>query len=129
HDLDEARRTILRRDQKADAEADRVVAEILAEVERRGDAALRDLTARYDGATLERFEVDEEEIAAARRQVPGEVVEALRLAIEQVRAFHARHLPRSWLDFGPDGAMGQLVSPIERIGVHAPGGRAAYPST
>jgi histidinol dehydrogenase len=128
-DLDEARRTILRRERATEGQADQIAAEILADVERRGDAAIRELTERFDRARLERFEVERVEIDAAYGQVPAEMVDALRIAIEQVRAFHQRHLPRSWIDFGPDGATGQLVTPIERIGLHAPGGRAAYPST
>src|SRR5204863_9988580 len=82
-----------------------------------------------DGARLDRFEVGRGEIEDAYRVVPGEVVAALRLAGEQVRRFHERHKPRSWLDFAEGGATGQMITPIERVGLHAPGGRAAYPST
>src|SRR5262249_12540627 len=97
--------------------------------ERRGDEAVRELTERYDRVRLEQFEVARDEIEVARRAMRREVHDALELAIEQVRAFHQRHVPRSWLDFGPDGATGQPVTPVERVGLHAPGGRAAYPST
>src|SRR5262249_62101347 len=62
--------------------------------------------------------------------VPPEVVAALRVSAEQVRRFHERHAPRSWLDYGPGGSgTGQLVLPIERVGLIVPGGRASYPST
>lgn len=146
-DLAEARRSLLRRGLVQDVEVtpelldqservwgerlapDQVVERILADVRARGDAALREVTARLDRAILASFEVERAEVEAAYRAVPPEVVDALRLAIQQVRTFHQRHLPRSWLDFGPDGAIGQRVTPIERIGLHAPGGRAAYPST
>jgi len=145
--LAEARRSLLRRRLVQDVEVtpelldqservwgerlapDQVVERILADVRARGDAALREVTARLDRAILASFEVERAEVEAAYRAVPAEVVDALRLAIQQVTTFHQRHLPRSWLDFGPDGAIGQRVTPIERIGLHAPGGRAAYPST
>jgi histidinol dehydrogenase len=129
-DLAEARRTILRRTPAAeDDAADRVAAGILDDVRRRGDEALREYTERFDRARLERFEVEPAEFDGAQKAVPREVHEALGVAVEQVRAFHQRHLPRSWIDFGPDGATGQRITAIERIGLHAPGGRAAYPST
>jgi histidinol dehydrogenase len=146
-DLAEARRTILRRASLQDAPATpemldtservwgarigpaEVVDRILADVEARGDAALRDITEKLDLTRLEALEVGPGEVEAARREVPAEVVEALEVAAEQVRAFHERHRPRSWLDFAEDGATGQLITPIERVGLHAPGGRAAYPST
>jgi len=60
---------------------------------------------------------------------PKPVVDALRLATDQVRRFHERHLPRSWLDWNGGAATGQLVTAIDRVGVHVPGGRAIYPST
>ena len=129
-DVAEARRTVLRRaDAAEDDQADRVAASILADVRQRGDAAIREHTERFDRARLERFEVDRAEIDDAHAAVSAEVVDALKVAIAQVRAFHEQHRPRSWIDFGPDGATGQRITPIERIGLHAPGGRAAYPST
>jgi histidinol dehydrogenase len=146
-DLAEARRTILRRRPLEDAPTTpemldtnervwgarigpaEVVDRILAEVEARGDAALRDITEKLDRARLEALEAGPGELEAARREVPAEVVAALEIAAEQVRAFHERHRPRSWLDFAEGGATGQLITPIERVGLHAPGGRAAYPST
>ena len=146
-DVAEARRTLLRRDALQGAPATpemleaseriwgarlgpaEVVDRILAEVEARRDAALRDLTETLDGVRLERLTVEPAETAAARREVPDEVVAALGIAAEQVRAFHERHRPRSWLDFAEGGATGQIVTAIERVGLHVPGGRAAYPST
>jgi histidinol dehydrogenase len=146
-DLDEARRTILRRASPEDVPTTpemldtnervwgerigpaEVVDRILARVERDGDAAIRDITEQIDGARLEHFEVGRSEVEDAYRAVPDEVVSALRLAAEQVRSFHERHKPRSWLDFAEGGATGQMITPIERVGLHAPGGRAAYPST
>jgi histidinol dehydrogenase len=146
-DVEEARRTILRRAPLQDAPTTpemldtservwgarigpaEVVDRILADVEARGDAALRDITEKLDRARLTSLEVEPAELEAARRAVPAEVVDALEVAAAQVRAFHERHRPRSWLDFAEGGATGQLITPIERVGLLAPGGRAAYPST
>ena len=108
---------------------DHVVARILSDVAARGDDAVRDATEKVDRVRLDRFEVDRDEIKNAYERVPRTVVAALRVAAEQVRQFHERHLPKGWLDFNQDGALGQIVRPIERIGLHIPGGRAWYPST
>ncbi|HEY3082886.1 MAG TPA: histidinol dehydrogenase [Chloroflexota bacterium] len=147
-DLAEARRTVLRRAALQDVEAtpelldasariwgerlqpDQVVERILRDVRERGDAALWELTGRLEPAAPPALEVDRASIERAYQAVPGEVVEALRVAAEQVRRFHERHVPRSWLDYGPGGSgTGQLVLPIERVGLIVPGGRASYPST
>jgi len=129
-DLAEARRTVLVRQPLGDdPSAEAVVDAILADVRARSDAALRDLTERFDGVRIERFEVDRAAIRAAHAAVDDDVVEAMRLAADQLRTFHERHRARSWLEFAEGGAMGQIVNPIERVGLLAPGGRAAYPST
>jgi histidinol dehydrogenase len=103
------------------------VERILAAVRSEGDAALLDLTRRIDGVTLDRIEVDRSEITAAYRSLDPTIREALEVAAERVRAFHAVAPPRTWVDF--EGGLGQMVRPLERIGLYVPGGRAAYPST
>ena len=103
------------------------VAEILAYVRTRGDAALREYTARIDGVTLPEFEVSYKEIAQAYQAAPPDVIAALELAAERIRRFHEAHLPKTWID-KPAG-WGQLVRPLDRVGIYVPGGRAAYPST
>ena len=108
---------------------DQVVGLLVADVAARGDAAVRDATEKVDRVRLDQLEVGRDEIARAYEQVDETVTNALRLAVEQVQAFHERHLPKGWLEFNRDGALGQLVRPIERIGLHVPGGRASYPST
>src|SRR5207249_6551499 len=69
------------------------------------------------------------EISAAVGRVARETLAALEAAAERIRRFHERSLRRSWLDFEDGGALGQMIVPIERVGVYAPGGRATYPST
>ncbi|MCL6647221.1 MAG: histidinol dehydrogenase [Chloroflexi bacterium] len=107
--------------------AEAVVARIVAAVRAEGDRALFDLTARIDGVQLDTLEVSRAEITEAYQHVPPAVVDALRLAVSRVRAFHERQRPNSWFDFAE--GYGQLVRPLERVGVYVPGGTAAYPST
>lgn len=113
-------------------EIHRTVAEILAAVRERGDAALLEFTERFDGVKLEAAElrVTAAELAQALSAVGEEVVGALRYAAERIEAFHRCALPRSWWMEDEHGSLlGQQVRPLERVGIYAPGGRAAYPST
>jgi histidinol dehydrogenase len=103
------------------------VERVLGEVRARGDAALREISLRLEGAAPERFETGREEIAAAYGAVSAGLVEDLQFAAERVAAFHLRQHRGSWLDFGE--GTGQMVRPLERVGLYAPAGRAAYPST
>jgi histidinol dehydrogenase len=113
----------------ADLTADQVVARILADVRERGDAAVRHYTREFDGVDLASFAVDASEIDAAGASVPPDVVEALELAAARIRAFHQKQHIDSWIDFQTEGALGQIVRPLERVGVYAPGGLAPYPSS
>ncbi len=103
----------------------RAVRHILDDVRQRGDAALRHWCKTFDGAEPQAIEVPREAIMAAR--VDATLEEALMVAAERVREFHARTLPKSWLD--RETGLGLQVVPIERVGVYAPGGTAIYPST
>lgn len=106
------------------------VAQIVADVRRDGDAALRDYARRIDGVTLDTFVADAEAIEAAYQSTPAELREALHMAAERIRAFHEREPRRSWLEQDDEGGvLGQLLRPIQRVGVYVPGGRAAYPSS
>jgi histidinol dehydrogenase len=105
-----------------------VVEHILSEVRAWGDQALLDFEWRLDGVKLKRLEVTWKEIGAARSKVDPELVAALELAAERIRAFHVKCKRQSWVDFG-EGGLGQWVRPLERVGVYVPGGKASYPST
>ncbi|MBI4498414.1 MAG: histidinol dehydrogenase, partial [Chloroflexi bacterium] len=107
---------------------EQAVARILARVRTEGDAALRDLARRLDGVDLGPLEVSPEEVAAARAAADPGLVRDLETAAQRIRAFHERQRRESWVDVG-EGALGQIVRPLDRVGVYAPGGRAAYPST
>ncbi|MSQ14810.1 MAG: histidinol dehydrogenase [Dehalococcoidia bacterium] len=105
-----------------------VVQRILTEVRSRGDAAILEYTAALDGVRLDYLEVSGEEFEAAEAQVPADLRAAIDLAAERIRRFHQRQKRESWLDFS-EGAVGMLIRPLDRVGLYAPGGKAAYPST
>ncbi len=105
---------------------------ILEAVRTRGDAALLAYTRRFDGVRLTpaQLRVPADELAAAYRDLPARVRRDLALAARRIRRFHRDRVERSWTmrdDLGT--RLGQLVRPLARVGIYAPGGRAAYPST
>jgi histidinol dehydrogenase len=110
--------------------AEEVVRRVLEDVQARGDAALRHYTRAFDQVEIGAFEVSQADIDAAVERVGDQVMRALRAAAERIRAFHEHGRRRSWLDHTPSGgALGQLLRPLERVAVYAPGGRAPYPSS
>ncbi len=118
-----------RRDSHAVADA---VSEILAEVQRRGDAAVAEYTERFDRVALapEAFAVSRRDIERAYRKVPRALLSLFEEAAGRIRDFHARQRSESWFEAQDDGTLlGQLVTPIERVGLYVPGGKAAYPSS
>ncbi|MEE9277091.1 MAG: histidinol dehydrogenase [Dehalococcoidia bacterium] len=108
--------------------ADEAVRRIIAEVRAGGDEALRRISLSIDGYAPERFLVGEEEFAAARASVDAEVVAALQVAAERVRRYHERQLAHAATSFN-EGATGQIVRPLRRVGLYAPGTVAVYPSS
>lgn len=113
-------------------DVDAVVADIIADVRARGDAAVIDLTAKFDRITLtpETLRVSAEEIAQAVQQVGPEDREALELAAARIRAYHARQLPEdaSWTD-DAGATLGWRWTPVSAAGLYVPGGLASYPSS
>ena len=115
-----------------DPEIARRVAEIVAAVREKGDAALLDFTQRFDRVTLTASElaVRPEEYAAAERAVGEATLRSLRYAADRIERFHRECAPRSWRMKDDNGSrLGQEVRPLDRVAVYVPGGRAAYPST
>jgi histidinol dehydrogenase len=105
---------------------------ILDDVRRRGDAAIADYTAKFDGpdAVPARLEASADERQEAWGKVDQGVVQALETAAQRIREFHVRQTTQSWITVSPDGSsMGQMVRPIETAGIYVPGGTAAYPSS
>ena len=106
---------------------------IIADVRRRGDAAVLEYTRKFDrilARTMTEVEVPRAKLEAALAALPAAQGAALREAADRVRRFHQRQLQQSWDFTEPDGTrLGQRVTPLERVGVYVPGGKAAYPST
>lgn len=106
------------------------VADIISMVRDGGDDALRELTGRFDGVTVENFRVSREEIEEAHKNLEPGVKEALREAASNIEEFHRMQMPSGWMSEVRPGVMaGQLVRPIDSVGCYIPGGRAVYPST
>ncbi len=106
------------------------ISRILADVRQRGDAAVLDWTEKIDGVRLPDLLVSQAHIDAAYDSIPAPWRDALHFAADRIRTFHQKQSVSSWLDWrGEGGALGQIVRPLERIGVYAPGGTAVYPST
>ena len=120
-------------DAAQDKTVDATVAEILAAVKSRGDAAVLEYTARFDGVTagaLADLELPRELLARARDRLPAVQREALEAAALRVRHYHEKQLARSWQYTEVDGTvLGQKVTPLDRVGLYVPGGKAAYPSS
>ena len=113
-------------------DVDAIVADIIADVRARGDAAVIELTAKFDKLALkpETLAFSEAEIAAEIAKVPAAERAALELAAERIRAYHERQMPedQSWTE--PSGAMlGWRWTPVSAAGLYVPGGLASYPSS
>ena len=146
--VQEARRTVLRRrswdevaitpELQASIERvfgqpltpDEVVAQILRDVRCRGDDAVIEYNRRVSSVDLDRLLVTEEEMDAAWENTGAELREALQVAADRIRAFHERQYRQSWVDWDEEGgALGQIIRPLERVGIYAPAGTAPYPSS
>jgi histidinol dehydrogenase len=106
-----------------------VVERIVNDVRQRGDSAVADWSQRLDGHIPAQWLVPQERILAAWQAQPPELQQALQLAADQIRNFHSKQHPQSWMDVTSEGTMGQLVVPMERVGIYVPGGSAPLPST
>ena len=109
--------------------ADVAAREVIAAVRERGDAAVAELTLRFEGRQLERFELTPHERAAACEAIPGELRHALDLAAANIRRFHATQLPHDTGLHDDDSHLVSRARPLRRVAVYAPGGTAAYPSS
>ncbi|MEI7536018.1 MAG: histidinol dehydrogenase [Comamonadaceae bacterium] len=121
---------------QADAQIEQRVADILADVQQRGDAAVLDYTARFDGVqatSMAALELTQAEFRAAFESIPAAQREALQAAASRVRGYHEAQMKacgESWSYRDADGSLlGQKVTPIDRVGIYVPGGKATYPSS
>ncbi len=110
-----------------DATPESSVLQMLRDVRAGGDSAVRRYASLLDEADLDTLEVPEAELEAAWDDTPDDLKQALQLAARRITEFHEATLPRDWVDLS--GGLGELVRPLERVGLYAPGGTAAYPST
>ncbi|KKW68268.1 histidinol dehydrogenase [Lampropedia cohaerens] len=119
-----------------DAQIEQRVAEILQEVQHEGDAAVLRLTERFDGLsapTMQALELAQDELQAAFEHLPEAQREALQQAATRIRTYHEAQKKASgqgWSYRDADGSLlGQKVTPLDRVGIYVPGGKAAYPSS
>jgi len=116
-----------------DEQVTQVVRDILADVRRRGDAAVIEYTRRFDRLQVDSvaaLEIPAPRLQQALQAIPDAEREALTVAAERLRAYHAHQKMSSWSYTEPDGTvLGQQVTPLDRAGLYVPGGKAAYPST
>ncbi|MDE5892787.1 MAG: histidinol dehydrogenase, partial [Acetatifactor sp.] len=123
---------LLKRSPNNYSEYEEKVNEILANVKENGDKALFAYTLKFDKFQLtpENIRVTEEEIQEAYAQMDPELVEVIKRSAANIRAFHEKQLRNSWFDAKEDGTiLGMKITPIGRVGVYVPGGKAAYPSS
>ena len=128
--LDDVLKRLEARSVAFDPELMTVVASIVDDVRARGDAALIDYTARFDGVELNELRVDEQTLNRSADHVDARVLVALREAIKNVRSFHQNQVEQSWEVSPVNGVrLGQRITPLESVGLYVPGGTAAYPSS
>ena len=118
---------------EADERIDTAVTEILRAVRTTGDAAVVEFTRRFDGLdvhSMAALELPKAELHAALDSLPSAQREALTIAADRVRVYHERQKGESWEFTEADGTrLGQKVTPLDRVGLYVPGGRASYPSS
>lgn len=108
----------------------KIVADILENVRTDGDKALREYTKKFDRAEIDSVRVAEEEITAAYAAVEPELLETIRISKKNIQSFHEKQLQNSWISPEEDGTvLGQLVRPLEKVGLYVPGGTAPLVSS
>ncbi len=123
---------IVARGEQAPAGVEETVREIITAVRQRGDAALFEYTERFDrlALTAESIQVSSAEIDRAMQMVEPAALAALELAAERIAAYHEKQLGETWISKDePDVQLGQMVRPLDKVGIYVPGGKAAYPSS
>jgi histidinol dehydrogenase len=132
-DFDAKLKALLAFETAQDDSIDEVVAGILKDVKKRGDAAVLEYTNRFDrmsAASLTELEISQAELKAALNSLPDAQRAALQAAADRVRSYHEKQLMTSWQYTEDDGTiLGQQVTSLDRVGLYVPGGKAAYPSS
>lgn len=126
-------KTLLAFEAAADDTIERTVATILADVKTRGDAAVVDYSNRFDrlsAASMADLELSRDELEKALAGLPADRRAALEAAAQRVRAYHEKQKLDGWSYTEADGTLlGQMITPLDRVGLYVPGGKAAYPSS
>lgn len=116
-----------------DPKIDQIVADICADVQRRGDVAVIAYTNQFDGTqaqTMADLTLSQDDLKAAFFRLPENVQTALKTAAERVESYHQHQKQASWSYTDADGTLlGQQITPLDRVGIYVPGGKAAYPSS
>ncbi|UXD86419.1 histidinol dehydrogenase [Thalassolituus hydrocarboniclasticus] len=125
--------TLLAWEAVSDAQVQKTVSDIVFDIRTRGDAALIEYTNKFDRmnvSSMAQLELNQEQLQKALDELPAERRTALLLAAERVRAYHEKQKQDSWDYTEADGTLlGQKVTPMDRVGIYVPGGKAAYPSS
>ncbi len=123
---------LLKRSPNQYTEYENRVAEILNAVKMKKDQALFDFTKKFDGATIDAstIQVTETELQEAYEKLDASLLEIIRKAKKNIQEYHEKQRQYSWFDSKPNGSLlGQKVTPLQRVGVYVPGGKAVYPSS
>lgn len=113
----------------AEDDIQKTVRKIILDVQRNGDKAVKKYSEKFDSVKLKTFLINRKEIHESARYVEKKFLNAMTLAAKRIRKFHKRQREKSW-QFSEGGiTVGQIIRPLERVGVYVPGGKAAYPST
>ena len=123
---------LLKRSPNSYGEFEKRVADIIDDIKARRDEAVFEFTHKFDGFDLNsgNILVTDEEIKAAYDEIDPKLVEIIRKALVNIKDYHARQRRNSWFDAKDDGTiLGQKVTPLEKVGVYVPGGKAVYPSS
>ena len=123
---------LLKRSPNSYGEYEGRVSTIIDDIKSRRDEAVFEYTKKFDGYDLnaDNIIVTEDEIKAAYEEIDDGLVEIIRKALVNIRNYHAKQKRNSWFDAIPDGTiLGQKITPLARVGVYVPGGKAAYPSS
>lgn len=123
---------LLKRSTNDYSEYEKVVTEIIAAVKERKEEAVFEYSLKFDHCvmTKENFKVTKEEIASAYQELDTHFIQVMKDSAANIRAYHEKQKRNSWFDAKEDGTiLGQKITPMQKVGVYVPGGKAAYPST
>jgi histidinol dehydrogenase len=113
----------------ADLSADEVVGRILKDIRDEGDPAILRYSAAFDGGAPSALEVPRDRWEHALAELAPDLRDAMQIAADRIATFHRKQLRTSWIDWSEDGGLGQIIRPLDRVGLYVPGGAAVYPSS